>query len=393
MSNLSTQTLQATLQTRITAAGGVMPFATFMSSALYEPERGYYTRPEIVIGKTGDFITAPTQSILFCHCLAEQYLQIANQSKHAITSIIEVGAGNGILAERILHYLAKQSALPERYYIVEISPRLRACQQARLSASLPSAIYERIFWFDDFTFEPVAAVVFANEVLDAMPVHLFEIAENDAHEIGVACAKEGFQWQSMPFSSLALATAVKQLQERYALADGYRSEVNLHYSPWLKRLAGILRQGEIFLIDYGFSGKEYYHPERHQGTLMCHYQQTCHPDPLIHVGQQDITSHVDFTALTEAAIEQGFQQVSVTTQANFLLQSGLLRLFEQANAASAESIANAESTTGTSAIAQVDGALDATPSVSQWQLAQEIKLLTMPHEMGELFKVLHAVVA
>ena len=341
------------------AAGGWLPFDRYMELALYAPGLGYYTAGSRKFGKEGDFVTAPEVSPLFARCLARQCLPILQQLGGG--EILEFGAGSGILAADLLTELEQLDALPERYLILELSPDLRQRQRETLEARSP-ALYARVVWLDRLPETAFRGVVLANEVLDAMPVERFRVDGDEVMEQMVGC-QEGqlvSRWQS-PVSS-GLEAVVGQLGSHLDFdLDDYESELCLRTAPWLNALGELLSAGVVLLIDYGYSRAEYYHPQRERGTLMCYYRHHSHPDPLFLPGLQDITAHVDFTAVAEAAVAAGFSLAGYTTQTYFLLGNGLDQLVS---------------------------ASDPTDVATHMVLVQGVKTLTLPSEMGERFKVL-----
>lgn len=338
-------------------------FERYMADCLYTPGLGYYSAGARKFGRDGDFITAPEISPLFARCLANHCAvslkQIANGS------IIEFGAGTGSLAADLLLALEQQQSLPSQYLILEISADLKQRQQEWLATRCPHLL-SLVHWLERLPAEPVAGIVIANEVLDAMPVHRFQVYREQISEYYVGYQEQEetnpFVWQLEPPSSKKLQASINAIKNTYLgdmkEADEYTSEINLALGPWLQSIANFLTKGEVLLIDYGFGGKEYYHPERNQGTLMCHYRHRAHDNPLILPGLQDITAHIDFTAVAECATDCGFQVAGYTNQANFLIDCGI--------------------------------ALMAQADTDREQLAvnSQIKLLTLPSEMGELFKVM-----
>ncbi|MEE9447067.1 MAG: SAM-dependent methyltransferase [Arenicellales bacterium] len=347
------QRLVEVLCQRVEQAGGCLSFDAYMQCALYTPQLGYYAGGLSKFGETGDFITAPEMGDLFGRCLASQAQEVlANLSGG---SMLEFGAGSGALAATILNELAAQSALPEQYFILEVSADLRARQAETLAQRAPEHA-GRVQWLEIFP-EQFEGVVIANEVLDAMPVKVFEQnAQGEVFEMGVTTENTGFAWKRLPAND-ALKQAVKALE--IDTQDVYRSEINLVAQAWVKSVAQSMTRGAVFLIDYGFRQSEYYHTDRREGTLMCHIQHQAHDDPFYLPGLQDITAHVDFTAMALAAKESGFEVTGYATQGAFLLALGLLDKID----------------------------LNATMQ-AQIESAQQVKKLTMPHEMGELFKVL-----
>ena len=330
---------------------GPMPFSRFMEMALYQPGLGYYASGLRKFGEQGDFITAPELTPLFAMTLAQQLAPILRET-HG--DVLEFGAGSGRLAVDLLRALNKLEALPERYSILELSAELRHRQQQTLAAELPQ-LAERVHWLDALPEAGFRGVMLANEVLDAMPVELFRTDSGAVCELYVALTDSGFAFSEKP-AGAELAKRVDALN----LAQDYRSEINRRGEAWISELAGILEQGMILLIDYGFPQQEYYMPERSGGTLMCHYRHRSHVDPLILPGLQDITAHVDFTAMAESAFAAGLSVSGYTSQASFLLSLGLLDALQSRRGSDRQTL------------------LD----------AQAVKKLIMPQEMGELFKVM-----
>lgn len=331
-----------------------MPFVAFMQMALYAPGEGYYSSALAKIGSQGDFITAPELTPLFGQTLANQCSQVLRtlRSPH----LFEYGAGTGRLCVDLLKRLEVLNCLPDCYYILEVSANLRHRQQALIAEEIPHLAH-KIQWLERWPDAPFNGVVLANEVLDAMPVHRFMQTKEGILESFVALNEEGVLIERFkPCENQRLLRYISQLQ----LPEGpYLSEVNLFVEDWVANTFHMLTQGAVFLIDYGFPRHEYYHPDRHQGTLMCHYQHLAHPNPLLHPGEQDITAHVDFTQVAEAADEAGFHVAGYTNQASFLLGNGLLNLLDSL-----------------------------TDERARFKATQAIKQLVEPSEMGELFKVI-----
>lgn len=323
-------------------------FADFMQMVLYDPQYGYYTTKDGILGQSGDFVTAPEMGSLFGRMLAKQ-IQAVITAKGS--SVLEFGAGRGYLCLDILSYLKNLDALPEKYFILDVSANLKQAQYALIQSSHPEFL-ERIEWITTWP-DKFSGVVLANEVLDAMPVHRFLWKNAEIYESMVEysplrdCLEETF----VVSKNQDLRQFVKDLALDPALE--YCSEVNLGLKPWLSGLYASLEQALVLLIDYGFPRQEYYHPDRYQGTLMCHLQHRAHTDFLSYLGQQDITAHVDFTLVAESAYDLGFEILGYTHQAGFLLASGIL----------------AEISTNPKQIA-------------------EAKILLQSHEMGEIFKIM-----
>jgi SAM-dependent MidA family methyltransferase len=332
----------------IAASGGKISFACFMELALYAPGLGYYVAGKYKFGAQGDFVTAPEIGSLFARCLAHQCQTILTNMGGG--DILEVGAGSGVLAADLLRALEAADALPEHYFILELSADLCERQSETLLQKAPHLV-DRVHWLDALP-DSFRGIVLANELLDATPVERFRVTENGLNQIHVAWEDSHFVWQELPIdSTIQLPT----------LPSGYVSEINLHAEAWVRSLGDILKQGVILLIDYGFPRAEFYHPQRSQGTLMCHFRHHAHDDPFILVGLQDITAHVDFTAMAEAGTDAGLSLLGYTSQAAFLLGNNLDRIV---------------------------AASDPNDVRAHLELTQQVKKLTLPHEMGELFKVM-----
>lgn len=282
--------------------GGWIPFSRYMELALYAPGLGYYTAGAHKFGSAGDFVTAPEISPLFGRTLARQVAQIM---AHSAPAVLELGAGSGRLACDMLQELERLDSLPERYTILEVSADLRERQQALLLKHVPQ-LAARVEWLDELP-DSMAGAVIGNEVLDALPVHIVRWGEDEILERGVA-AGATIEWKErLPENDALLALA-----QRIPVPEGYISEISLAARGLAASLSRRLTQGVLLFIDYGFGAREYYHPQRSQGTLMCHYRHHAHDDPFFLTGLQDITAHVDFSAIAEAAVDNGAQLLGYT---------------------------------------------------------------------------------
>ncbi|MDP1766152.1 MAG: SAM-dependent methyltransferase [Methylotenera sp.] len=345
------------IQLRIKEKDGWLSFAEFMQLALYAPGMGYYSAGSQKFGDIkeggGDFVTAPEMSPLFAQTLANQIAQILLVT-HG--NILELGAGTGRLAAEILLTLSKLNCLPAKYFILEVSDHLRQVQLENIQNILPQNLMQRVEWLD--ILPPwLEGVVIGNEVLDAIPVHIVHVATDSIHERGVVTDGEGVSWQDKVLSEPNLLSAVATLN----LPEGYITEVCPAASGLIASLANMLKHGAILMIDYGFSAREYYHPQRNQGTLMCHYQHYAHVDPLINIGLQDITAHVDFSSIAHAGVNNGLVLSGFCSQAQFLMNCGILDMLSQ--------------------VSPLDMARYA-------PLASAAQKLLSPAEMGDLFKVI-----
>ena len=348
-------TLSEELRRRIAAeierAGGHISFARYMELALYAPRLGYYMAGARKLGRDGDFVTAPEISPLFGRVLARQVRALGRGD------ILEIGAGSGALAAALLLELERLDSTPERYLILELSPDLRDRSRDTLAAQAPHLL-ERVAWLNQLPprFE---GVVLGNEVLDAMPVHRVVTCRGDILEgyVQLDATGKGFIDLEWPASGL-----VREAAQNLALPeDGYRSEIQLTARGFIRSLGSMLHRGVALFFDYGFPRREYYHPQRSRGTLMCHYRHRAHDDPFFLPGLQDITSHVDFTAIAEAGREAGLEVLGYTNQAQFLVNCGITDLLAETPASDAAAFA---------------------------PLAAQAQKLLSPAEMGEFFKVI-----
>ena len=352
------QALRERIVARMHQAGGRLTFLQFMEMSLYEPGFGYYSAGAEKFGAAGDFVTAPEFSTLFADCLARQVGAVLAELGRG--EILEVGAGSGMLAARLLTRLRRDDAMPERYLILERSAELRVRQRETI-ANLAGELVAHVSWLDALPAVGFRGVVVANELLDALPVSRFHVGEEGIEEWHVAPAINGFTWQSGAPATPGLVERVTELQTAYGpMSTGYSSELGFQAEAWIATLADSLTEGVVFIIDYGYPRAEYYHPERSSGTLHCFYRHRAHDDPLILVGLQDISAHLEFSSIAEAAVQAGLTVIGLTTQAEFLLALGILDMAATVPLGSAEFM----------------------------QAAAQIKQLTLPGEMGELVKVL-----
>ncbi len=336
----------------IAQQGGWISFARYMELALYAPGMGYYTAGALKFGEAGDFITAPELSPLFGRTLARQAAEIM---AHSAPHILELGAGSGKLAADMLGELEQRGRLPDSYAILEVSADLRVRQQALLHERLPH-LADRVRWLDALP-DRFGGAIIANEVLDALPVHLLHLWDSRFAERGVTMNDDGFIWQERPITDPALMQAALQLN----VPDDYVGEVCLAARGLVNSLAQRLEQGAMLFIDYGFGAREYYHPQRSNGTLMCHYRHHSHDDAFFLPGLQDITAHVNFTDIAECGIDAGLDLMGYTSQAFFLINCGITELLQDT---SPENLRDYLS------------------------LSAQLQKLTSPAEMGELFKVI-----
>lgn len=336
----------------IDAHGGAIDFSRFMELALYAPGLGYYSAGQQKFGDAGDFVTAPELGPLFARCLARPCAQILTALGSA--DILEAGAGSGALAADLMRELEALDSLPRNYFILELSAELRTRQAQTLKLEAPH-LFDRVRWLDTLPAQGFRGVIIGNELLDAMPVERFRVTAAGPQQLQVGWEKNHFVWRERD----ADAETQKRI-EPLGLSAQYTSEINFHAEAWVGSVADRLAHGAILLVDYGFPRAEFYHPQRTDGTLMCHYRHRAHADPLIYVGLQDITAHVDFTAIADAGSAAGLALLGYTSQAAFLLDCDLEKIL---------------------------AASDPNDVRAHLALTQQIKKLTLPQEMGELVKV------
>ncbi|MDR7068466.1 SAM-dependent MidA family methyltransferase [Pseudoxanthomonas japonensis] len=355
--------LAALIRGEIAAEGGSLPFSRFMERSLYAPGMGYYSAGSTKFGEAGDFTTAPELGPLFASCVAQAVAPVLQQIGPE-AEFVEIGGGSGAFAEIMLKRLLELDALPARYAILEPSADLRERQRERLGQRLIPPVFDLVEWLDGPPSDTWNGVLFANEVIDALPTPRFTLRDGEVFEEGVAVESDGrFVRADRPADAL-LAAAVRHV-ERYLeqpFPDGYRSELLPQLPYWIQAVMGGLDRGAMLFADYGYTRREFYQPDRDEGTLRAYYRHRVHNDPYLWPGLQDITASVDFTALAEAGTQAGFDLAGYTTQANFLLGNGLQERLNEAEA-------RADETT-------------------LLRLRNEAKRLTLPSEMGERFQVM-----
>lgn len=338
----------------IIAEGDWIPFSRYMELALYAPGLGYYAAGARKFGAEGDFVTAPELSPLFARCLARQAEAVLAQVGGCV---LELGPGSGALAADLFAELLARGAAPERYLLLEVSPDLRERQRTLLGDRFPEYL-ERFTWLDSLP-ERVRGVVIANEVLDVVPFALVHRRGGEWFESGVVLTEAGFAWEDRPLPGGELRRRAEAL---FPPGDSdYVSEIGLPAEGLVRTVARALHAGLALFVDYGFPEREFYHPQRSMGTMRCHYRHRFHGDPFFLPGLQDITAHVDFSAMARAAESGGAEVYGFTTQAFFLISCGIAELVAQ------------EGEPGTLARIQANSA---------------VRRLVDPSEMGELFKVL-----
>jgi SAM-dependent MidA family methyltransferase len=351
------------IRAQIRAAGGAVPFSRFMELALYAPGLGYYSAGAHKFGAGGDFTTAPELGPAFATAVATAVTPVLRQLG-ADAVFFELGGGSGAFAAALLPALARLETLPSEYWLLEPSADLRERQRETLREKLDPDLYSRCRWLDAPPEAHWRGVLFANEVLDALPTPRFAIREGEVYEEHVVLGADGaFLRVDQPADAL-LRAAVRHVERdiECKLPEHYRSEVLPQLPYWIQAVGGLLKDGVMLFVDYGYPRNEYYRAARSEGTLRCFYRHRAHDDPFFLPGLQDLTASVDFTALAEAGVNAGFDFAGYCTQAAFMagngLQEQLLRIEE----------------------------LD--DEVEQHRRRHEIKKLTLPSEMGERFQVM-----
>ena len=347
------------IRAEMIAAGGAVSFTRFMDLALYAPGLGYYRAGARKFGPGGDFITAPELSPLFSRCLARQCREILDHLGGG--TLLELGAGTGIMAADLLQELRALGSLPERYAILELSGELRDRQRQTLAERTPDLL-KQVVWLDALPEPGLRGVILGNEILDALPVERFCITPAGPRRLNVEWSEAGLGWVEGAEDPEVTAAVMRiEAELGRCLPDVYTSEYLPQLESWLRAIAEPLAAGAVLLVDYGYTRREYYHPKRTTGTLLCHYRHRVHDDPLILPGLQDITASVDFTAVANAALAAGLDIAGYTSQNYFLFGCGLMGL-----------------------LAEIDSA----DTVRYLEQVRQVKQLTLPGEMGDRFHAL-----
>jgi SAM-dependent MidA family methyltransferase len=346
------------------ASHGPLPFSQYMERCLYAPGLGYYSAGRTKFGAAGDFVTAPELGELFARCVVSAVQPtLAMLGEEA--DFLELGGGSGAFAETALTALADSGTLPRQYLILEPSADLRERQRERLRANLPAELSARVQWLDRPPEQDWRGVLFANEVIDALPTTRFSVRDGEIYEEHVALDGEGRLRRIDRPADALIAAAVRHVERDLGreFADGYRSEILPQLPYWIQAIAGSLTAGLMLFIDYGYVRREFYLPERDDGTLMAHYRHYAHNDPLYLPGLNDLTASVDFTALAEAGNSAGFGVAAYLPQAQFLIGAGLQNVFERVQT-------------------------QAIDDHGRYRLAQQVKKLMLPDQMGERFQAM-----
>ena len=334
---------------------GWISFEEFIDFVMYKPGLGYYSAGAEKIGHSGDFTTAPEISKLFGMALANQMTPILDH--YQSPSIIEIGAGTGKLAFDIMTQLNDYQVNFDRYYILELSADLKQRQQSLLS-HLPAKTLNKIVWLDSIPMDSIDGVIIANEVIDALPFTRFKTQNGQVYELGISV--EDNQLIEQPrLADEMLSNTVDSIAKEIGMTfqDGYTSEIRINFGSWFRTIESMLSSGSIFFVDYGYARQEYYDEERTNGSMICHYRNVAHEDPLSNLGIQDISASVDFSQLADVALQRNIEVGFFTSQADFLINAEILGVIESV----------------------IDEGL-------KMRLTQEVKQLLLPNQMGEVFK-------
>ena len=339
----------------INTRDGWISFEEFIDFVMYKPGLGYYSAGAEKIGHSGDFTTAPEISKLFGMALANQITPILDH--YQSPSIIEIGAGTGKLAFDIMTQLNDYQVNFDRYYILELSADLKQRQQSLLS-HLPAKTLNKIVWLDSIPMDSIDGVIIANEVIDALPFTRFKTQNGQVYELGISF--EDNQLIEQPrLADEILSNTVANIAKEIGMTfhDGYTSEIRINFGNWFRTIESMLSSGSMFFVDYGYSRQEYYDEERTNGSMICHYKNVAHENPLSNLGIQDISASVDFSLLADVAFQQNIEVGFFTSQSDFLINAEILGVIESV----------------------IDEGL-------KMRLTQEVKQLLLPNQMGEIFK-------
>ena len=339
----------------INTRDGWISFEEFIDFVMYKPGLGYYSAGAEKIGHSGDFTTAPEISKLFGMALANQITPILDH--YQSPSIIEIGAGTGKLAFDIMTQLNDYQVNFDRYYILELSADLKQRQQSMLS-HLPTKTLNKIVWLDSIPVDSIDGVIIANEVIDALPFTRFKSQNGQVYELGIS-VKDNQLIEQPRLADEILSNTVDSIAKEIGMMfqDGYTSEIRINFGSWFRTIESMLSSGSIFFVDYGYSRQEYYDEERTNGSMICHYRNVAHEDPLSNLGIQDISASVDFSQLADVALQRNIEVGFFTSQADFLINAEILGVIESV----------------------IDEGL-------KMRLTQEVKQLLLPNQMGEVFK-------
>ena len=333
-------------------------FSEFMNLSLYHPDYGYYTNKSNIFGDQGDFITSPITSSMFGECISNEFINIIRSLKKP--SILELGGGDGSLAISIFKYLKKNKSLPDRYIILEISDNLINYQKERVKKEFPND-YNIFKWITNLEDIKINGLVIANEFFDALPTERFRINNSKLETLYIESNNQSFNyiWDE---SSNDFANELSRAKNNHNInfSDGYISELNLNNSKWIKAIDKCIESGVLFVIDYGYSSKEYFLHDRSDGTLVCIHKHQSNFDPLSNIGNQDISSFVNFSHLKNLSFNTDLTVSGFLSQSSFLINLNILEIHQSKNYGDDEALIE----------------------------SNKLKNILLPNTMGELFKVL-----
>ena len=338
---------------------GEISFSEFMEISLYHKDYGYYTSKTQIFGKNGDFITSPINSSLFGESISNEFINLKSNIDKDL-SIIEMGGGDASLAIDLLKNLKTKKCLPNKYILLEISDSLIKLQKDNIKKSTPD-LYYLFEWKNSLEDLSMDGLIIANEFFDALPTERFRVTGDNIECLFVGIDGDSYKyiWNSAPSNFIKELEAAKNNHEIY-FKNNYISEINLHYKKWLKSLDKVLNSGVIFLIDYGYNSKEYFLEDRSEGTLVCVHNHQPNFEPMINIGEQDLSSFVNFSHLKNICLNTNLDVAGYLIQSNFLINLGILDLFQSKKMSENEKLDE----------------------------LNRLKNILLPNTMGEIFKVL-----
>jgi SAM-dependent MidA family methyltransferase len=333
-------------------------FSEFMNLSLYHPDYGYYTNKSYIFGDQGDFITSPITSSMFGECISNEFINIIRSLSKP--SILELGGGDGSLAISIFKYLKKKKSLPDKYIILEISENLINYQKERVKKEFPND-YNIFKWITNLEDIKINGLVIANEFFDALPTERFRINNSKLETLYIESNNQSFNY-TWDESSDDFANELSRAKNNHNIdfSDGYVSELNLNNSKWIKAIDKCIESGVLFVIDYGYASKEYFLHDRSDGTLVCIHEHKSNFDPLSNIGNQDISSFVNFSHLKNLSLNTDLTVSGFLPQSSFLINLNILDIHQSKNYGDDEALIE----------------------------SNKLKNILLPNTMGELFKVL-----
>ena len=338
---------------------GEIPFSEFMEISLYHKDYGYYTSKTQIFGKNGDFITSPINSSLFGESISNEFINLKLNTDKDL-NIMEMGGGDASLAIDLLKNLKTKKCLPNKYILLEISDSLIKLQKDNIKKSIPD-LYSLFEWRNSLEDISMDGLIIANEFFDALPTERFKVIDNNIECLFIGIDGDSYKhvWNSASSDFIKELELAKNNHEIY-FKNNYISEINLHYKKWLKSLDKVLNSGVIFLIDYGYNSKEYFLEDRNEGTLVCVHNHQPNFDPMINIGEQDLSSFVNFSHLNNICLSTKLDVSGYLIQSNFLINLGILDLFQSKKMSENEKLDE----------------------------LNRLKNILLPNTMGEIFKVL-----